>query len=71
VREAVSRDLGRAIRIVRWRSTPGELMAAGGAAPAHGGEVAEVGAGAATVVPGSPGLARNEEEDSANSLVGL
>jgi hypothetical protein len=46
-------------------------MAAGGAAPAHGGEVAEVGAGAATVVPGSPGLARNEEEDSANSLVGL
>jgi hypothetical protein len=25
----------------------------------------------ATAVPGSPGLARNEEEDSANSLVGL
>jgi hypothetical protein len=25
----------------------------------------------ATVVPGSPGLARTEEEDSANSLVGL
>ena len=25
----------------------------------------------ATAVPGAPGLARNEEEDSANSLVGL
>jgi hypothetical protein len=45
-REAVSRDLGHAIRIERWRSTPGGLMAAGGAAPAHGGEVAGVGAGA-------------------------
>jgi hypothetical protein len=40
------------------------LMAAGGAAPSRGGEVAGVGAG-------SSGLARNEEEDSANLLVGL
>jgi hypothetical protein len=46
VREAVSHDLSRAIRIGRWRSMPGGLMAAGGAAPAHGGEVVGVGAGA-------------------------
>jgi hypothetical protein len=46
VREAVSRDLGRAIRIERWRSTPVGFMAAGGAAPAHGGEVTGVGASA-------------------------
>jgi hypothetical protein len=42
-------------------------MAVGGAAPAHGGEVVGVGAVRATAVPGSPGLARNEEEDSTNS----
>jgi hypothetical protein len=46
VREAVSHDLGRAIRIERWRSTPGGLMVAGGAAPAHGGEVTGVVVGA-------------------------
>jgi hypothetical protein len=31
----------------------------------------ELGRVHATAVPGSPGLARTEEEDSANSLVGL
>jgi hypothetical protein len=31
----------------------------------------ELGRVRATAVPGSPGLAKNEEEDSANSLVGL
>jgi hypothetical protein len=31
----------------------------------------ELGRVRATVVPGSPGLARNEEEDTANSLVGI
>jgi hypothetical protein len=46
VREVVSRDLGRVIRIRRWRSTPGELMAVGGPALAHDGEVTGVGAGA-------------------------
>jgi hypothetical protein len=47
------------------------LTAVGGAAPSRGGEVAGVGAARATTVPGSPGLARTEQEDSANSLVGL
>jgi hypothetical protein len=47
VPEAVSHDLGRAIEIGWCRSTPGGLMAAGGAAPSYGGEVARVGAGAA------------------------
>jgi hypothetical protein len=46
VREAVSRDLGRAIGIKWWRPTPGGFMAAGGAAPTLGGEVAGVGASA-------------------------
>jgi hypothetical protein len=47
VRKAVSHDLGRAIEIERCTSTPGGLMAAGGAAPSYDGEVAGVGAGAA------------------------
>jgi hypothetical protein len=39
-------DLGRAIRIGRWRSMTGGLMAAGGATPSRGGEVTGVGVGA-------------------------
>jgi hypothetical protein len=46
VRKAVSCDLGRAIRIGRWRSMPRGLMAADGAAPSRGGEVTRVGTGA-------------------------
>jgi hypothetical protein len=46
VHEAVSCDLGRAIEIGRGRSKPGGLMAAGGATPSRGSEVAGVGAGA-------------------------
>jgi hypothetical protein len=47
MREVVSRDLCRAIEIGQCRSTPGGLMAAGGAAPSYGSEVAGVGAGVA------------------------
>jgi hypothetical protein len=46
VREAVSRDLGRAIEI-RWgRSKPGGVNGCGGATPSRGGEVTGVGVGA-------------------------
>jgi hypothetical protein len=46
VREVVSHDLGRMIRIKWWISTPRGLMVVGVSAPAHGGEVAGVRAGA-------------------------
>jgi hypothetical protein len=46
VREAVSRDLGRAIEIGRGRSKPGGVNGYNGAAPSRGGEVAGVGVGA-------------------------
>jgi hypothetical protein len=75
-------DTGRAgakqypvISAVRSGSDGGDqhqegLTAVGGAAP-RGGEVAGVGAGAWYGGAGSLGLARTEEEDSTNSLVGL
>jgi hypothetical protein len=46
MREAVSRDLSRAIEIGRGRSKPGRVHGYGGAAPSRGGEVAGDGAGA-------------------------
>ena len=46
MREAVSRDLGRAIEIGRGRSKPGGVNSCGGVVPSRGGEVAGVGAGA-------------------------
>jgi hypothetical protein len=71
VREAVSRALVRAIRIRRRRSKPRAdwlqavpLLLAAVRSP-------ELGWVRATAVPGSPGLARNEEEDTTNSLVGI
>jgi hypothetical protein len=71
VREAVSRALVRAIRIGWRRSKPGAdwlqavpLLLAAVRSP-------ELGRVCATTVPGSPGLARNEEEDATNSLVGI
>jgi hypothetical protein len=45
VREAVSRDLGRAIKIGRGISDRGGRTTAGGVAPLRGGEVAGVEAG--------------------------
>jgi hypothetical protein len=55
MREAVSRNLGRAIKIGRGRSSREGWLAAGNAAPLHGGEVAGVGAGACY---GGSGVAR-------------
>jgi hypothetical protein len=49
----------------------GGLMAAGDAAPSHNGEVTGVGAGACYGGSRVAGLARNKEEHSANSVVGL
>jgi hypothetical protein len=65
-----------AISAVRSGSDDGDkhregLTAVSGAAPSRSGEVAGVGAGACYGGFGSPGLAKTEEEDSANSLVGL
>jgi hypothetical protein len=54
--KAVSCDLGRAIIIGRWRSTSGGMTAVGGAAPAHGGEVVGVGAGASYDSSGVAGV---------------
>jgi hypothetical protein len=45
VREAVSGDPDRTIEIRQPNRAPKDLTAAGGAALAHGGEVAEAGAG--------------------------
>jgi hypothetical protein len=71
MREAVSRALVRAIEIRRRRSKPGAdwlqvapLLLAAVRSP-------ELGRARATTVPGLPGLARNEEEDTSNSLVGI
>jgi hypothetical protein len=62
VREAVSRDMGRAIEI-RWgdQSREGWLVA-GGAAPPHGVEVTEVGPGACYggVTPQKPSAKNNK-----------
>jgi hypothetical protein len=72
VREAVSRDLGRAIEIGRGRSNHegGERLRA---APLLLTMVKslELGLARATVVPGSPELGREGENDSANSVAGL
>jgi hypothetical protein len=70
VREAVSRDLGRAIKIGRGRSDRGgERMRA---APLLSAAVKspEMGQARARVVPGSPGLGREGENDTANSVEG-
>jgi hypothetical protein len=56
VRKTVSRDLGRAIKIGRRRSNREGGMAAGGATPLRGGEVARVGAGACYGGPGVAGV---------------
>jgi hypothetical protein len=71
VREAVSRDLGRVIKIGRGRSDRGgerlraaPLLSAAVKSP-------ELGRVHATVVPGSPELVREREDDSANSMAGL
>jgi hypothetical protein len=70
VREAVSRDLGRAIKIGRGRSDRGgdrmraaPLLSAAVKSP-------EMGQARARVVPGSPGLGREGENDTANSVEG-
>jgi hypothetical protein len=72
VREALSRDLGRAIEIGRGRSNRkgGERLRA---APLLLVTVKsqELGLARATVVPGSPELGREGENDSADSVVGL
>jgi hypothetical protein len=71
VREAVSRDLGRAIKIGRGDQTGGDerlwvapLLLAMVKSP-------ELGRARATAVPGSPELGRKGENDSANSVAGL
>jgi hypothetical protein len=72
VREAVSRDLGRAIKIRRGRSDRegGERLRA---VPLLFVTVKspELGQARARVVPGSPGWVRDGENDSANSVAGL
>jgi hypothetical protein len=70
-REAVSRDLSRAIKI-RWeRSNREGWLAVGGAAPSRGMKSPELGRVRAMVVPGSPELVKEGEDDSANSMAGL
>jgi hypothetical protein len=71
VREAVSRDLRRAIKIGRGRSDQGgerlwavPLLSAAVKLP-------ELGRVRATAVPGSPELVREGEADSTNSMTGL
>jgi hypothetical protein len=70
VREAVSRDLGRAIKIRRGRSDWGgeRLRAAPLLAPVKS---PELGQARARVVPGSPGWVREGENDTVNSVAGL
>jgi hypothetical protein len=70
VREAVSRDLGRAIKIGRGRSDRGGerlqavlLLSAAVKPP-------ELGQARARVVPGSPRLGREGENNTANSVAG-
>ena len=70
MREAVSRDLGRAIKIGQRRSDWGgerlrvaPLLSAAVKSP-------ELGQARARVVPGSPGLGREGENDTANSVAG-
>jgi hypothetical protein len=71
VREAVSCDLGRAIEIGRGRSNlGGERLQAAPLLPTAV-KSPELGRVRATVVPGSPELVREGEDDSANSLAGL
>jgi hypothetical protein len=71
VREAVSRDLGRAIKIRRGRSgRGGERLRAAPLLPTAV-KSPELGRVRATAVPGSPGLVREGEDDSANSMPGL
>jgi hypothetical protein len=71
VREVVSRDLGRAIKI-GWERLirRGERLRA---APLHPIAVKspELGRARARVVPGSPELVREGENDPANSMAGL
>jgi hypothetical protein len=73
VREVVSRDLGRAIKIRRGRSDRGgggeRLRAAVLLSAAV--KSSELGRVRATAVPGSPELVREGEDDSANSMAGL
>jgi hypothetical protein len=72
VREAVSRDLGRAIKIGRGRSDlgRGERLRA---VPLHLAMVKspELGQARSTAVLGSLGWVREGENDTANSLAGL
>jgi hypothetical protein len=71
VREAVSRDLGRAIKIGQGRSDCGgeRLLAAPLLSAAV--KSPELGRVRARVVPGSPELGREGENDTANSVAGL
>jgi hypothetical protein len=72
VREAVSRDLGRAIEIGRGRSNR-EGVERLRVAPVLFTVVKslELGRVRATAVPGSPEWVRDGEDDSANSMAGL
>jgi hypothetical protein len=71
VREAISRDLGRAIKIGRGKpDRGGERLRAAPLLPAAV-KSPELGWVRATAVPGSSELVRGGEEDSPNSMAGL
>jgi hypothetical protein len=70
VREAVSRDLGRAIKIGWERSDRGVNGCGRRRSSPRAVKLPELGQARARVVPGSPGLGREGENDTANSVVG-
>jgi hypothetical protein len=70
VREAVTHDLGRAIKIERGRSYRGERLRVASLLPTTV-KSPELGRVRARVVPGSPELGREGENDTANSVAGL
>jgi hypothetical protein len=70
VREAVSRDLGRAIKIGRGRSDLGGERLRAAPLLSTAVKSPELGQVRARVVPGSPGLGREGENNMTNSVAG-
>jgi hypothetical protein len=70
VREAVSHDLGRAIKIGRGRSDRGGERMWAALLLSAAVKSSELGQARARVVPGSPGLGREGQNDMVNSMAG-